>query len=138
MKTAYIMRGLPGSGKSTITGDLITDEAGEICSTDDYFMDGNGVYRFNPALLKDYHKENQGRFANYCEQGRTTVICDNTNMTRWEVENYASIARKYGYNVVEVLVGDPTDPEHQKVCAERNKHGVSLEVIQKMAKKFQR
>ena len=51
MKMLYIIRGIPGSGKSTLAKKI----ASVACEVDDFFVDPDGVYRFDPSLLKEAH-----------------------------------------------------------------------------------
>ena len=51
MKMLYIIRGIPGSGKSTLAKKI----ASVVCEADDFFVDPDGVYRFDPSLLKEAH-----------------------------------------------------------------------------------
>lgn len=136
-KTAYILRGLPGSGKSTLATELVGIGISKVsCSTDDFFMH-RGEYKFDPTRLKEYHAKNKERFEKACAHGTQVVICDNTNTQKWEYEPYVEIAKKHGYRVQIVVVGNPKDPEHVKACIERNIHGVPAETIQKMADRFE-
>ncbi len=66
MKTLHIMRGLPGSGKSTTARNLaLALDAGAkiaaIYATDDYWYRPNGKYDFNYDLIVEAHKWNQLR-----------------------------------------------------------------------------
>ena len=141
-KNAYILRGLSGSGKSTLAR-IIAESADRfdayrrVFSTDIYFIGPNGEYQFNSKKLGDYHSLNQKEFAIACSIGLNPVICDNTNMCRWEMEPYITSAAKNGYKTHIILVGNPLDKAHQKECAERNVHGVTIDIIEKMAKKFE-
>lgn len=136
MKIAYILRGLPGSGKSTIAAKLASSN--HIFSTDDYFRNSEGIYKFDHTKPGQHHANNQGAFRVVCEEGVDPVVVDNTSTRRWEMEPYIKAARENGYTVVEMLVGDPWDEKYQEECAARNIHGVSLEIVQRMAKRFER
>lgn len=143
------MRGLPGSGKSRwveqYLGTLPMDEAlaarqRGYFSTDSFFINsesGKGDYQFQPHRLAEYHQCNLTNFINALALGEPRVICDNTNMARWEFSAYICAAKAMGYQVREVLLGEVQDTAHQMLCAKRNTHGVSLEQIQKMAQNFQ-
>jgi len=71
MNIAYIMRGVPGSGKSTVAKQL--KGRGAIYSTDNYFCK-EGVYRFDPTLLVRYHRENLEAFSFAVKHGIPVVI----------------------------------------------------------------
>lgn len=126
MKIAYIMRGVPGSGKSTIARQLAGNE-GVIHSTDDYFL-VDGIYCFEPRQLKVYHDANYQAFCNSLILGKQTVICDNTNIQRWQFARYVESARQAGYVVVYVILQHPNPQE----AANRNVHKVSERVIRRM------
>jgi predicted kinase len=130
MKTCYIMRGLPGSGKSTIARQLMWGD-GRIHSTDDLRY-CEGQYVFDPKETERLHTQNYLAFCRSIREGIPTVICDNTNIKLWEFERYINYAKSWEYQVVIVTV--TADPE---ICAARNTHGVSLEVIERMAKNWE-
>ncbi|QYK02912.1 AAA family ATPase [Shewanella psychrotolerans] len=144
-KLAIIMRGLPGSGKSYWVEQFINAQPIDIAngirqrgyfSTDKLFYI-DGKYRFNVNRLSEYHQRNLTAFIHALSRGEPIVICDNTNMARWEFMTYDAAAKALGYQVREVLIGDPLDDAHQQLCAQRNQHGVSLHHIQSMATKFE-
>lgn len=144
-KLAIIMRGLPGSGKSHWIEEYIGALPLElgfrlrrqgIFSTDDFFYQ-RGKYQFDAKKLSEYHQRNLTKFIQALESAEPIVICDNTNLCHWEYMAYEAAAKALGYQVRLVLVGDPLDREHQKLCAERNRHQVSFNQIQRMAKQFE-
>lgn len=132
---AYILRGLPGSGKSTLAARLAEDW-GAVFSTDSYFM-VDGLYRFDPTKLSENHAKNLEAFKTAVRGKYPTVVVDNTNMLRAHFAPYVEAAEKEGYLVQILTVGSPRNWNHQVTCSNRNIHGVSLEVIQNMARKFE-
>ena len=55
-KTLYIVRGLPGSGKSTFAKQLVSHDF-LVCEADKYFIDKEtGEYNFDFTKIKDAHK----------------------------------------------------------------------------------
>lgn len=122
-----VMQGAPGSGKSTLANKLrAADNATHletvICSTDEYHIDVDGVYRFKPDLLSRFHELNVRRACKLMDEG-LSVIVDNTNIFRWEPKPYVEHAVKLGYiPVVFVRVsGDWL-----------SSHSVPLEKVQEM------
>nr|XP_015197358.1 PREDICTED: NEDD4-binding protein 2-like 1 [Lepisosteus oculatus] len=96
----YILRGLPGSGKSTLARQIKnTHGNASIFSTDDFFRDRNGEYKFKAYLLKTAHKWNQKRAREALENGESPVIIDNTNIHLWEMKPYVEMALEFGYYV---------------------------------------
>ena len=143
MKQVFILRGLPGSGKShyaqTLADDLVAGDETQyfICSTDDFFTSHNGEYRFDKTRLPEYHNLNLARFINALAEGLPLVIVDNTNIKKWEFVAYSAAAAAMGYQVKEVIVGEIKDKSLQHLYAKRNSHRVGLKTISKMAHLFE-
>lgn len=136
-----IMRGLPGSGKSTVAARLreaavAVGNRCEIFSTDEYFM-RDGKYHFNPQLLGQAHDWNKRRAQAAISLGVEVVIIDNTNIQKQHYADYINYARSFGYETREEVVG-AFDQESVKLCSQRNVHGVPLEAISRMAARFEK
>jgi len=136
MKTAFIMRGLPGSGKSCLA-DLLKGllmQMPVVVSADHFFTDKDGHYEFDPTKISQAHEQCKERFYEAVEGNINTIIVDNTNVlyNHWIV--YADHARANGYQVITCVV-EEWDAEK---CAKRGSHGVPLEVTKRMAQEFQR
>ena len=102
-KDIIIMRGLPGSGKSTKAKSIMDYHLSIginciICSTDNFFMI-NGEYKFVPEQLEYNHKLNINQFKTNCARVTKIIIVDNTNTTWKEINPYVDIGHMYGYNI---------------------------------------
>ena len=125
-----ILRGLPGSGKSTAARCI----RGVVCSTNDYFI-RNGKYEFNPSKLGEAHTACREKAKGLLERGQSVVI-DNTNMQRWEYEAYIDMAfdtPNCRLLVLHVYDGGLSDEE----LFSRNTHGVPLEAIKRMRARWE-
>jgi len=142
MRKLVVMRGLPGSGKSTKAQALIDEVVAKdpgakvaLCSADQFFTNlTTGEYKFDPKLLGRAHETCAHRAALSMEAGCVLVVIDNTNTTKWEYSRYLDMAKYYGYEVEVCMVGNLTDLD---LYAARNTHRVPLAAIQKMAKRFE-
>jgi 2',3'-cyclic-nucleotide 3'-phosphodiesterase len=133
-----IMRGLPGSGKSTKARRL-AEESGRdyvILSTDDFFVGGDGVYRFDAKRIVAAHKWNHVRARTFMSAGYPLVIIDNTNTQAWESREYCRAARVYGY-AVEFCEADTPWAFDVPTLARKNAHGCSQKAIARMAARWQ-
>lgn len=136
----YIMRGIPGSGKSTMARHILAQSLSEgadgaIFSTDDYFMSPQGDYVFDPVKLAAAHAWNQDRAVRAMDK-LDTIIIDNTNILKAHYANYVAEAKARGYRINIVTVGS-FDPDFVQECAMRNTHRVPLHTIQRMAQNFE-
>ena len=132
MAVAFILRGVPGSGKSTFAKRLISRAGGAIHSTDEFFM-VDGEYRFDPVLLAEYHERNFQAFCQSLKCEVPVVVCDNCNVRRWQFHNYIAAAKAAGYVVVVITMPHPT----AEVAAQRSQHNVPMENIQRMLERWE-
>ncbi len=120
------MRGVPGSGKSTVA-KMLANGIGKIHSTDDFFV-VDGKYHFDPERLQENHDRNFEAFCRSINEDVPIIICDNTNVKRQYFEPYINVAIQAGYFVAFVLMPHP-DPE---VAVQRTIHKVPITTIQQM------
>ena len=124
-KTLYLVRGIPGSGKSTFAKHL----DGFLREADMYFINReDGSYNFDPSKIKDAH--------NWCRQEvesimkeEENVIVSNTFTQEWEMDAYYQLAKQYGYQVFSVIV----ENRHEGV----NQHGVPQDKLEIMRNRFE-
>jgi predicted kinase len=125
MKELYLLRGLPGSGKSTLAKS-ISDVHYE---ADMYFVNADGEYVFNPALLKDAHNWCQTMTQIAMEYNTPKIVVSNTFTQEWEMEAYYKLAEDYGYVVFSLIV----ENRHGGI----NEHGVPEEALDRMRARFE-
>ena len=131
MKKVYILRGIPGSGKSELAQELAKD-TGRIHSTNDYFYE-NGTYRFDPALL---NRNRDRSFMAFCSSLRDrveTVVLENPNVQIPEYERYVTAAGWYDYTVEIIFLPHPP----AETAAERSENKVPVETIRAMLSRWE-
>ncbi|KAM7008655.1 NEDD4-binding protein 2 [Tautogolabrus adspersus] len=136
-KVLVLLRGAPGSGKSTVARALVEHNPGGVTlSTDDFFTN-HGRYQFDPTALGEAHEWNHKRAKEAFERGANPIIIDNTNMQGWEMKPYVSQALKHGYKV---LFREPdTWWKHKpRELERRSKHSVPSEKIRRMLDGYER
>jgi len=138
-----VLRGVSGAGKSTRAKELVREfldtnpnDMALICSADDFFVNHeSGEYEFVASALRQAHAWCQTRAELAMELGLGLVVVDNTSTQKWEYQPYLDLSQRFDYEVEIVVVGQ-LDDDSLKEYANRNKHGVPLEVIRKQAKRF--
>jgi len=100
-KTLIIVRGLPGSGKSSFAS-FICDEK-YICTADDYHMKGD-KYDWKPENTGMAHRKCQEKCEKLMMVGWEKVVVANTSTTEKEMKPYYDLAKKHGYRVFSVIV----------------------------------
>ena len=123
-----LLRGLPGSGKTTLAQVLGALPGARVLSIDDYFTDEHGVYTFHHL---DNHKAYQhciDRVEEFMLDHCPHIIVHNTFVYDWEMKPYLDLAQVHGYQLHVTTV--------EKYHSGQNVHEVSDEQIRKMAEKY--
>lgn len=133
MKTLYIIRALPGAGKSTLAAMLGPKE--NVFSTDDYFMK-DGKYLFDGSKIGKAHAWNQARVKAAIQSGLDPIIVDNTNTQLWEAKPYVQMAVDAGYDIQVVEPNTPWRFDLDEL-EKRNVHGVSKDILKRMLDRWE-
>jgi predicted kinase len=132
-KLLILVRGLPGSGKSTFANHMWSEYA--VCEADKFFIDSEGNYKFDATKLKEAHewcrneveirmKDNQANTQFYPE-----IVVSNTFTQEWEMQPYFDLAEKYGYKTTSLIM----ENRH----GSKNVHGCPEETLDRMANRFE-
>lgn len=116
-----LIRGLPGSGKSTYAKTLNVMHL----EADMYHMI-NGVYKFREDKIKSAHTWCQFMFEQCLKRGMDVAV-SNTFTTLWELQPYIDLCKKY--NIEYKVIAMKTD--YGSI------HNVPLDIIQKMRNRWQ-
>ena len=118
MQHLYLVRGLPGTGKSTLASRL----ANAAIAADDFFTE-DGVYTFDPSKLPEAHQECQSRCSRGLDAGQDVAVA-NTFSQAWELAPYLALAEaaegEVRVVVLDLFDAGCTDAE----LTARNAHGV--------------
>ena len=129
----FLVRGLPGSGKTSFASAIWNDYA--VCEADKFFYDKEGNYNFDPSKLKEAHtwckNQVETRMIDHQnnQQYYPEIAVSNTFTQEWEMEDYFKLAEKYGYKVVSLII----ENRH----GGQNVHGVPEDKLQIMKNRFQ-
>lgn len=128
-KILYIVRGIPGSGKTTFAKTL----GGVHFEADKYFM-VDGEYKFDVTKLKNAHSWCQTQVSNamllnYTANINNVIVVSNTFTQEWEMEPYIEMAKEWGYTVFTIVV----ENRH----GGKNVHGVPDDKLEIMRNRFE-
>lgn len=135
MKIVYILRGLPGSGKTHLAQSMRVGHPDVALVSADYFFIKDGWYHFDPRDLPQAHAVCLGQFLSRLSMGKS-VIVDNVNSRIWGYQNYITIAQMFGYEV-HILEIECPDQETLERFHSRNVHGVPLLSMERMWDQWQ-
>jgi len=128
--------GIPGSGKSTLTQEIVNyyrqlQFPVYWCSADDYFKaNAVGEYRFDRNKLGNAHGSCKQKFQNGINDNseNVCVIVDNTNVKIRDSQFYYDEAIKNGFNV-KYIEPDTAWKDNAFYCSQKNTHGVPYQTI---------
>jgi predicted kinase len=130
----FLVRGLPGSGKSTFANHIWNEYA--ICEADQYFIDKKTLeYKFDPTKLREAHEwcrnQVEARMIDHQvnKQYYPEIVVSNTFTQEWEMQAYMDLANKYGYRVTTLII----ENRH----GGSNIHGVPDDKLEIMRNRFE-
>ena len=126
MKQLMLIRGLPGSGKSTVA--KLFDKALHF-EADMYFLDSDGNYQFDASKIKNAHNWCRDSVMDAMKEGHPIVVVSNTFTQEWEMDAYYLLAEELGYRVISMIVENRHDG--------KNIHGCPDDKIEQMKTRFE-
>jgi len=131
-KMLYLVRGLPGAGKSTFA-ETLAETLGclDFYEADDYFYcheDGIEGYHFNISKLPNAHEYCRTITRRAMQSNDRNIVVSNTFTREKELKPYLDLATEYGYSVTSIIV----ENRH----GNQSIHGVPIETLEKMRNRF--
>ncbi|MFZ4479081.1 MAG: AAA family ATPase [Rhodoferax sp.] len=115
-----LIRGLPGSGKTTMAKVLALVDYQHFEA--DMFFELNGPYLYDSTRIRDAHAWCLRMTKEALQQGKRAVV-SNTFVRLWEMDAYRSLIKNC--RIIEA-------------CGKwQNQHGVPTEVVEKMANRWE-
>ena len=93
-----LIRGIPGSGKSTRAKMMQELNPALVHLEADMFFEASGEYKFDPTLLSTAHDWCYSNTAFNLLSGKNVVVT-NTFTKMWEMESYLAIAQRLGCDI---------------------------------------
>lgn len=128
MPSLILLRGLPGSGKTTLAKELSENGKYPVFSVDDYFTDEQGNYKFEFEKNHLAYKQCENNTRLSMQDNISKIFIDNVFSLEWEMEPYFKLVSEFNYKIFVVTV----ENRH----GGKNIHGVNDEQLKKMAEKY--
>lgn len=126
--TLYLLRGVPGSGKTTMANKLVSSGlAAAVVEADQWFIQSDGSYQWNASQLGEAHEWARDRARNLLTNG-SSVVVSNTTVSQREVDVWVEMAGETGATLVSLIV----ENRH----GNSNIHGVPEEKLDSMRARF--
>lgn len=123
MKTLYIIRGIPGSGKTTYAKNVLKLTPFE---ADDFFCIC-GKYRYVADMVPKAHEYCFRNVENAMRSNQESIAVANTFTRKWEYQRYLTLAERYGYKVIiHICTGNYP-----------NVHDVPEKIVERMKERFE-
>ncbi len=125
-QTLYIVRGLPGSGKSTFANTNFAIRGAKHFEADMYFC-RFGEYEFDSLLIRNAHRWCYESTKTALQKGHDVVV-SNTFTRKWEMQEYLDL--RNSIEGLQIQIFAMTDNYG-------NVHGVPPETIAKMQRRWE-
>lgn len=126
VQTLYLIRGVPGSGKTTLGLKLLAQGlATSHFEADMYFTDDSGRYSYDKTRVGLAHEWCRQQTLEAIQRGESVVVC-NTFSQPHELTPYLDMAGHYGINLVIIRA----DGSYSNV------HDVPEDIVASMRLKF--
>lgn len=121
-----LIRGLPGSGKSTMAMGTMFEDF-EHYEADQFFTDASGAYKYDREKIEDAHEWCQRETFKSLANGKRVVVSNTFTRLR-EMEPYFDMAKTFGIEprIIEATGNWPSV------------HGVPAEVVEKMRQRWEK
>lgn len=123
MNTLYIVRGLPGSGKSQFARKLVS-KSEFVFEANKYMLDENGNYKYQASKLAFCHNKCFDNVKYAMIYGVDKIVVVNTFIRKNDYNRYINLANKFQYDV-RIITCKRFDPQFRK------------DVVNRMKKEFQ-
>ncbi len=121
-----IIRGLPGSGKSTFAAKIASPLLAVVLEADQFFSRETGLYKYDKSKIKDAHKWCQDQTFGYLRDGYNVIVA-NTFTQRWEMQPYIDYCVEVGHAFTVITCEGNYG----------NVHGVPEEAVERMRKRWE-
>lgn len=127
-KSLYLVRGLPGAGKTTFAKELGNSIGAFTFEADHYFEDDEGNYHWDASKVHLAHEWCQHKARHIMSLMHSPLVISNTFTTEKEMQPYLDMAKQFGYKITTLIIENRHGNE--------SVHNVPSSTMDKMRNRF--
>ena len=131
-----VLRGLPGSGKTTYTNKLIEEYPDIKVISNDLLRNNDDGYNYKYENNNHIYRDNYKLLINYLTNGTKIIVIDNCNINFKLLDIYYDLSVKYDYQYLQLAFPKP-NKENISNSLSRCQHGISNSSYLKMWLSYQ-
>jgi predicted kinase len=102
-RNLYLVRGVPGAGKTTLVESL-AGEGDLVVAADDFMVNSAGHFAFDWQKLQEVHNRCIQAVREGMESGVIRIFVHNSFVNSWQLRPYYDLAATHGYRTFSLVV----------------------------------
>lgn len=136
-KILIFIRGLPGSGKTSLATNILEDTLGQAANRSNHIFTTRNHIAITSitSIQRDAREENQRQCFWSIKKGVSPIIIDDTNLELEDMRVYSVMAVEYNY-MIEIITPSTSWALNPRILATKNSDRLSVMKIREMLQRY--